>query len=127
MQVRQVLILAMAATLLAGCETEREMVTGRENMLIAAGFTARPADTPQRQTELKTLAPHKFAYQQRSGKTVYVYPDPTVCDCLYIGDEQAYQKYHQLALQKQIADEQLQAAQMNQQNFDWGPWGPGWW
>ncbi len=120
-------VLGAAVMLLAGCATEQQLVQGQENMLAAAGFTFRPADTPERQSELKTLAPHQFIYQQRNDKTVYIYSDPTVCDCLYFGSEQAYQKYRQLAFQKQIADEQLQAAQMNGANFNWGPWGPGWW
>ena len=120
-------VMAAAAVLLAGCATEQQIVAGQENMLAAAGFVARPADTPERQTNLKTLPPHKFIFQSRNGKMVYVYSDPTVCDCLYIGSEQAYQKYRQLALQKQIADENLQAAQMNMGNMQWGAWGPGWW
>lgn len=120
---------AIAATglLLAGCMTEQEIVQGRENMLAAAGFSFRPANTPARQAELKTLPPHKFVYQERNGKLVYIYADPTICDCLYIGSEEAYQRYHRLALQKQIADEQLQAAQMGMGGWNWGPWGPGWW
>lgn len=120
--------MALAGVLLAGCATEREIVQGRENMLAAAGFTIRPADTPARQAELKRLPPHKFIYQDHDGKTVYVYSDPTVCDCLYIGSEQAYQKYRQFAFQKQIADEQIEAAQMAPGwGWGWGAWGPGWW
>lgn len=120
--------IAAVVLVLGGCATEQEIVQGRENMLAAAGFTARPADTPQRQTELKTLPPHKFIYQkQASDRVVYIYSDPTVCDCLYIGSEQAYQKYRQLAFQKQVADENLQAAQMNMSGWQWGSWGPGWW
>ncbi len=119
--------MAAAAMLLAGCVTQQEIVQGQENMLSAAGFVARAADTPERQANLKTLPPHKFIFQNRNGKLVYIYSDPTVCDCLYIGSEQAYRKYRQLALQKQIADENLQAAEMNMSNAQWGPWGPGWW
>lgn len=119
--------MAAAAVLLAGCATEQEIVQGRENMLSAAGFVARPADTPTRHQELAALPPHKFAFQQRDNKVVYVYPDPTVCNCLYIGSEQAYQKYRQLAFQQQVAEENMQAAEMNQANWQWGPWGPGWW
>lgn len=124
-----VMALVAAGILLAGCATERQIVQGKEDMLAAAGFTIRPADTPERQAQLKTLTPHRFIYQQRNGTNVYIYSDPTICDCLYIGTEQAYQKYRQLAIQKQIADEQVQAAQMNSManmnNFSWGAWGPG--
>jgi hypothetical protein len=112
----------------AGCVTEQQIVQGKEDMLAAAGFNLRPADTPDRQAELNRLPPHRFVYQSRNGKLVYLYSDPTVCHCLYIGSEAAYQQYRRLALQKQIADEQVMAAQMNMDNgWNWGPWGPGWW
>ena len=119
--------LAAAAMLLAGCATEQEIVQGRENVLAAAGFTIRLANTPARQQELATLPPHRFVFQERDGKTVFVYADPLVCHCLYIGDEQAYRRYQQMAFQQQIADQQLQAAQMNWSGWSWGPWGPGFW
>lgn len=112
----------------AGCATEQQLVQGKEDMLAAAGFNLRPADTPDRQVELNRLPPHRFVYQTRNGKVVCLYADPTVCHCLYIGSEAAYQQYRRLALQKQIAEEQVMAAQMNMDNgWNWGPWGPGWW
>jgi len=119
---------AMAALglMLAGCVSQRQLVQNKEDMLAASGFTFTPADTPQRQAEMKKLPPHRFVRHERNGKTVYLYADPTtICDCLYVGSEQAYQQYRRLALQKQIADEQLEAAQMNQDaSWDWGMWGP---
>ena len=117
----------VAGLLLAGCATEQQLVQGREDMLAAAGFTVRAADTPARQAEVKTLTPHRFLMQTRDNKTVYLYSDPTVCNCLYIGSGQAYQKYRNMVFQKQIADEQQSAAQMSMDNWNWGPWGPGWW
>ncbi len=120
--------LLAAMFLLAGCVTEQEIVEGQENILAAAGFTVRLANTPESQAQLKTLPPHKFAFETHDGKVFYVYPDPTVCNCIYAGSEQAYQKFRQLQLQKQIADANLQAAQMNSSNYMWGGWGgPGWW
>ena len=116
-----------AGLVLVGCATEQQIVQGKEDMLAAAGFTLRPAETPERQAELARLPPHRFVYQNRNGKIVYLYSDPTVCHCLYIGSEAAYQQYRRLALQKQIADEQVMAAQMNMDTWNWGPWGPGWW
>ena len=127
MRGRPLMIIAVARLLVAGCETEQELVQGKEDMLAASGFIIRPASTPERQAAMKTLKPHTFVYEVRNNKPVYLYSDPTVCDCLYIGTEQAYQQYRKLALQKQIADEQMQAAQMQSENFDMAPWGGGWW
>ncbi len=115
-------MMATAGILLAVCATKQQRVQGRENMLAAAGFSIRPADTPERRAELKSLTPHEFTCQQRDGQLVYVYSDPAVCDCMYIGSEQAYQKYPQSAFRKQIADQQTQAAQMGMDNWNRGAW-----
>ena len=36
----------------------------------------------------------------------YVYADPDVCTCVYVGDEQQYEKYQKLKVQKEIAERQ---------------------
>jgi hypothetical protein len=99
-------------------------VQNKEDMLAAAGFTLVPANTPQRQASLKALPPHKFSRQVRNNNVVYTYADPTICNCLYVGNQAAYGRYRADVFQKQIADEQQMTAQMYQ--MDWGPWGPGW-
>ena len=58
-------------------------------MLAAAGFTLVPANTPQRQTSLTALPPHKFVQQVRNNAVIYTYADPTICDCLYVGNQAA--------------------------------------
>jgi hypothetical protein len=113
---------------LAACETTQERVTQREDHLAAAGFVVRTADTPQRQAMLNRLPPHKFVQQVHGQSVSFVYADPLVCDCLYVGSQQAYDKYRQYMQQKQIADEQEATAEMySDSNWDWngwGPWGP---
>lgn len=121
--------IAAGCLLLAGCVTEQDVVQGQQSMLSAAGFSVVLANTPERQHELATLPPFRFAFQERDGKTVYVYPDPKYCKCLFIGDEMAYQRYWQWAIRAQIAQQQLTAAQLNWNAWSWGPWGPwgpGW-
>jgi hypothetical protein len=56
-------------------------------------------------------------------KATYVYPDPAVCHCLYVGGEPEYQQYERLRVQKDFADERARAA-----TWGWGPrgWGWGW-
>ena len=56
-------------------------VQNKEDMLAASGFTVVPANTPQRQTSLTTLPPHKFVQQVRNNAVIYVYSDPTICEC----------------------------------------------
>ena len=97
----------------------------KEDILSAAGFKMVPADTPERQAHLKSLPPDKITTVQRSGKLYYTFPDPKK-NVLYVGGEQQYQQYRKLSLQKQMADEQLTAASMNEDA--WGAWGAwGWW
>ena len=99
-------------------------VQNKEDMLAAAGFTLVPANTPQRQASLSALPPHKFVHQVRNNAVIYTYADPTICDCLYVGNQVAYDHYRQDVFVKHVADEQQMTAQINQ--MDWGPWGPGW-
>ena len=106
---------------LAACANQ---VQNKEDMLAAAGFTLVPANTPQRQASLASLPPHKFSRQVRGNNVLYIYPDPTICDCLYVGNQAAYGRYRENVFQKQLADERQMTAQIYQ--MDWGPWGPGW-
>jgi hypothetical protein len=104
-------------------------VREKEDMLAAAGFRLRPADTPQRVAALTALPPHRFVRRTVDGRVTYLYADPTVCRCLYVGGQEAYGRYRQNVFEQRIANEQAMTAQMNEDfMWDWGPWGgPGWW
>ena len=112
-----------------GCAAIRTHQTAEtEQVLAAAGFQVKPADTPEKLAHLQTLTPRKVVRYTRDGQPQYVYADPETCKCLYVGDEQRYQKYQELSLQKQIADEQMSAAQTNwDASMNWGAWGPWGW
>ena len=112
-----------------GCAAIRAHQTVEtEQVLAAAGFQVKPADTPEKLAHLQTLTPRKVVRYSRDGQPQYVYADPETCKCLYVGDEQRYQKYQELSLQKQIADEQMSAAQTNwDASMNWGAWGPWGW
>jgi hypothetical protein len=122
LQVRTMFVAAVLCAGASACTTQQ--VQNKEDMLSAAGFTLVPANTPQRQASLSRLPPHKFAHQVRNNRVIFVYADPTICDCLYVGDQAAYDRYRANVFAKNIANEQEMTAQMNQ--MDWGPWGPGW-
>ncbi|HYZ62846.1 MAG TPA: hypothetical protein VE650_10365 [Acetobacteraceae bacterium] len=121
------LAFAAVCVLLSACASQQQVVQQREDLLAAAGFTVRPANTPQRQTLLRTLPPNRFVQRVRGDQVVYLYADPLVCACLYVGDQAAYGRYRQEVFQRRLVSDQLLAAQMNQDAaWDWGPWGPGW-
>jgi hypothetical protein len=121
---------AVAGLALTGCATPAQQAQDQENLLAAAGFTQHPANTPDRRQSMADLPPNQVVRTVHGDKVVYMYADPIVCDCLYIGDQHAWGKYQRMRVQLQISNQQLAAAQMNQQaamNWNWGPWGPGWW
>jgi hypothetical protein len=120
------LLPVLAALAVAGCMSQQERVADKEDSLAAAGFILRPANTPERQAMLNRLPPHKFVRHVHGDNVTYVYADPLVCDCLYVGSQQAYGQYQQTLQQKSIADEQeLTAQEYADPAWNWGPWGYG--
>jgi hypothetical protein len=122
------LVAVLVAVLVAGCSyMHREEAEQVEKTLAASGFRIKAADTPQKLAKLQQLPPRKISTRMHNGRRMYVYADPDFCKCLYYGDEQQYQRYRQLAIQQKIAQEQVEAAEMNENAaMDWGMWGPFW-
>jgi hypothetical protein len=74
--------------------------------------------TPQRRASLAALPPHKFTHQVRNNVPVVVYADPTICNCLYVGNQAAYDSYLQTMKAKNAAAAQEADAKLE----DWGVW-----
>ena len=108
---------------IAGCTTPQQQVSQKEDLLSAAGFQVRVADSPQRIAALKSLPPNKFVTRVKNGQLVYQYADPLVCRCIYFGTQQNWDAYRQEVFQQRLADEAQMTAIMNQESWDWGPWG----
>lgn len=121
-----VLACAAACLVVSACASPQQRAEDRENLLAAAGFTARPANTPERTASLRSLPANKLVQRTRGDSIRYVYADPLVCACLYVGDQAAYGRYRQEVFQRRLANEQAMTAQMNQMDWDDGPWGPIW-
>jgi hypothetical protein len=119
MKIFTALLTASVLTALAvGCSTTKN----RENMLSAAGFKMIPANTPEKEAHLKSLPANQITTVQREGTVYYVFPDQKN-NVAYVGQEQQYQAYQKLRLQKQMADEQLNTAEAYN-SAPWGVWGP---
>ena len=118
-------LIAVAAVALgiAGCASPQQQVGQKEDLLAAAGFQVRPADSPHRIAAMKRLPANRFVTRVRDGNLVYLYADPLDCGCLYLGTQQNWDAYKQEMFAKQIADQQQMTAIMNQELWDWGPWG----
>ena len=126
-----VILIAMVAgaTFLAGCASMGSANTTA--LLTAAGFRARTPQTPKQQQIYAALPPYQVERAKVPGKGVfYVYKDEK-SGLAYVGREQEYQRYQQLAIQQQIAQNYYMAAEMERAAaWQWyGAWGPRafWW
>ena len=121
---KSIAVITVLGIVLAGCAAiQKSDSTNTEQMLAAAGFNMRPADTPEKLAHLNTLTQRKLISHERDGKVYFVYADADNCKCLYAGNQENYQSYEKLSMKQNIA-EMNEAAPM-----DWGMWGPwdeGW-
>jgi len=123
------LIGAIALVAMAvGCTSTQTQ--NKENLLIAAGFKVIVPKTAAQQQKLQALPADKVTLVQKDGKIYYVFPD-AANNQAYVGGPEQFQAYKQLRLANKLANENLEAAEMNQDaSMDWGTWGgwggPGW-
>jgi len=100
-------------------------ITRTEDNLAAAGFLVKPANTPDRVAMLKRLPANKFVQRAQGDAVTYVYADPKVCACLYVGSQQAYGQYQKAMQAKNLLDQQaLNATSYQDRDWNWGAWGP---
>ena len=120
-------VIGMCAAVTGCVTTSQSTVASKEDMMIASGFKFVPANTPQRQAAFAQLPPHKFTRQTRGNKMVYVYADPTICVCLYVGNPNNYAAYKARVFDKKLANEQVAVAEDYYYSpaWDWGMWGDG--
>ncbi len=123
---RRCALLLVLTPALYGCASMQQQQTeATEELLAAAGFKIKPADTPQRMAHLTTLQPFKLIARSKDGQFIYTYADPQHCKCLYAGGPKEYQEFERLKFQKQQSATELMASEETE--MDWGVWGPPWW
>lgn len=123
-----ILFAAAAALFLPSCA---EMGSGNTtSLLTAAGFRARTPQTPKQQELYAALPPYKVEHATVNGRAFYVYKDEKA-GVAYVGHDADYQRYQQLCIQQQIAQNYYMAAEMNSfyARGWYGAWGPRglWW
>jgi hypothetical protein len=123
-----ILLLVVALAAFEGCASMDASST--ESLLSAAGFRTRAPSTPKQQALYSQATPYKLERRTKKGKVLYTYADKQK-GIVYIGGETEYQQYKRLAVQQSIAQNQLEAAEINETaslNWgpDWGPWQPWW-
>ena len=124
-----VFVAVVAALFVAGCAGVGSGNTTA--LLTAAGFRARTPQTPKQQQIYAALPPYQVEHATIPGKgTFYVYKDEKA-GVAYVGREPEYQRYKELAIQQQIAQNYYMAAEMDRAAaYGWyGAWGPRafWW
>lgn len=108
-----VFLATLAGTILfTGCASMTSSNT--ESLLSAAGFRVKTPQTPKQQQIYAALPPYQVQRATIKGQVFYVYKDEKA-GVAYVGREQEYQRYQQLAIQQQIAQNQIMAAEMEQQ------------
>ena len=105
---------------LAGCATgpSSSPAAGKtqDDLLKQAGFITQAANSPQRLAYIHTLPAKKVVLSQYQEKPLYlVCTDPEAKQC-FLGDEAAYRRYQQLAIQQSISDDQIKV-----QEHRWDP------
>lgn len=81
-----------------------------EARLVKAGFERVPIQTPEQGGAVEQLPLHRLNRYSSVDGSVFWYADPTVCSCLYEGDQAAYDRYA-----GQLQQEHDTAEYMNQQ------------
>ncbi len=133
MKQKRVSVMMIGATvllaLMAGCATTTTFPQEKASTLVAAGFKTITPKTAAQQQKLHQLQTGQVATIQKNGRTYYIVANPPQ-NVVYVGGPHEYQAYQQLRAQRQLAQENLQTAEMYQdaamQWGAWGGWGVGW-
>jgi hypothetical protein len=56
----------------------------------------RPANTPAQIERLRLLPPRAFVSRSKDGRRYFVYADPDLCKCAFVGDELAMKNYRDI-------------------------------
>jgi len=115
------------ATAQAGCGVWQQNVSAQrrdsaeqiEPLLEQAGFLRLRADTAAQRSEMKSLKPLTISrsFDKQKG-TRYWFADPYVCECVYAGNEAAYERYRELRSTQQVTEQMKASRRLNEQAFD---------
>lgn len=114
---------AIIGLLLSSCASMDS--SNQQSMLSAAGFVSRTPENANQRKLYDELTPYKVHRATYKGKVIYAYKNEKE-GVAYVGNEAAYQRYQQIAIQKRIASDYYQAAEMNRAAaYGWyGYYGP---
>ncbi len=109
-------LLLVCATWLAACAgAPASRAPSTTDLLLQAGFKARPPIQPD---HLQKLPAQQFVTAHGPGGTYYVYPDQG-SNLLYFGNEDAYQSYKVKAAEAKAGEAQQAVGQQKWSALDW--------
>jgi hypothetical protein len=120
----RLIALFLMAVSMAACQLQQQAIIQHEDNLSAAGFVVQLANTADRQAMLHRLPANQFVRREGGGVTLYVYADPTACSCLYVGNQQAFDRYVSNQQLDFYGQEKIAALSYYDAAWNWGAWGP---
>lgn len=108
---------------LAGCATapSTSSTVSQDNLLRQAGFRTHSAQD-EHVAYIKTLPAKKVVSNKYQGQAVYmVCTDPDAKQC-FVGDQAAYDRYQQLAIQQAISEDQRNVQENRSDPEAWTMW-----
>src|SRR6185312_11175896 len=106
---KMISVIALFA-LTVGCSTTSS-TQNKESMLVASGFKVITPKTAAQQQKLLQLPPGHVAMINKNGRTYYIFPDAAHTQA-YVRGPQEYQAYQHLRVANNIAQENVETAQM---------------
>lgn len=61
-----------------------------------AGFVMRPANTAKELEHIKKLPARRFVARTKDGQRYYLYADPELCKCVFVGNAIAFEAYRDM-------------------------------
>jgi hypothetical protein len=123
------LALGLLACATPSSQSPDQWTLNKENKLVAAGFKQRAIKTEAQLTDFQQYPPHMIRPTTYKGRSVYVYADPTICGCLYMGSPTAYDTYIKGAegrsMRGAYQSSQTTAGYTPMQVLDGSPWDDG--
>jgi hypothetical protein len=93
-------MLMLYATVLAAEEPPSKPFLEKNSFyLSSAGFRIQVANDPAGQKALRTLPAHRFVVNGEGEALRYFYAEPQHCVCIFVGTQQAYDRYRKILSQ----------------------------
>ena len=120
-----VMIMALGVFITGCASSQKTKAVDRERYLTSAGFKKMLADTQEKLDHLKKMPQREIFNKEKDGTLYYVWADQKSCNCLYYGDEDAYESYQQILLILKLKRDDAASAAMDRAGLrgGWGMWG----